>query len=235
MKLRTRAATEAATAAVPAQKSSTKSERSKAKKKKRAAAATVDGTGAKTGKKAQAKAAKAAAAERSAEEDRRHRDRLRWATFNASAAAAGHLAIWGFTGDAMAGADYMARLSISVPELAASGLTVASLIGGWKGAGMVHLHRLPGVAGLAARPAAAIAASMWGQGTAPVVRDALWAIEPWGTTLAPLLAVAPVAAACWWGLDRRFRQAAPAVRWFARVPLATVTLSALLYAPGAVL
>ncbi|WP_424862153.1 hypothetical protein [Streptomyces sp. MMS24-I29] len=161
--------------------------------------------------------------------------RLRWAAFNATAAAAGHLAIWELTGDPMAGADYMARMVISVPQLAAAGITVGAVVVGWKAAALIHLHKLPGVFGLAARPGAAVGAALWGQGTAPLVADGMAAIEPWGSILAPLLAVGPVAAACWWGLDRRAAQAAPPVRWLARVPLATVTISSLLYAPGVLL
>ncbi|MGW9437955.1 hypothetical protein [Streptomyces sp. NPDC055607] len=163
--------------------------------------------------------------------------RVRWVLYNGTAAAAGHLAIWGLTGDPMAGAAYMGRMSISVPELTAAGLTAGCLIAGWQGAKAVRLHKIPGRAGLAARPVAAVAAAMWGQGTAPLVRDAMYAAEPWGTILAPLLAVGPVAAALWWGLDRRAQAAqliAP-VRWLARIPLATTVLSALLYAPGALL
>ncbi|MEV6936941.1 hypothetical protein AB0N19_21470, partial [Streptomyces sp. NPDC051132] len=161
--------------------------------------------------------------------------RLRWAAFNGTAAAAGHLVIWSVTGDPMSGADYMGHLTMSVPEFAAAGITIGALVAGWKGAALVHLHKLPSVLGLAARPAAALGAAMWGQGTAPVIRDAMYAVEPWGSLFAPLLAAGPLAAACWWGLDRRARQQAPAVRWLARVPLATVTLSSLLYAPGVAL
>lgn len=51
----------------------------------------------------------------------------------------------------------------------------------------------------------------------------------------PLLAVAPIAAACWYGLDRRAAAAhlIRPVRWALRVPLATVVVSSLLYTPGA--
>lgn len=214
LKLSTRAAAApAAPAKVPAQGAKgTKAARTKARKEKLSKTAET---------------AKAAPAERD--------PRSRWAIFNGTAAGAGYLAIWSVTGDPMAGADFMARMTISVPELAATGLTVGSLVAGWKGAALVQLHRLPGVVGVAARPAAAVGAALWGQGTAPVVRDAMYAIEPWGTILAPLLAAGPVAAACWWVLDRRARQLAPAFRWLARVPLATVVTSSLLYAPGAML
>lgn len=81
----------------------------------------------------------------------------------------------------------MARMTISVPQLAAAGLTLVAAYAGWKGAALVQLHRLPGVIGLAARPVAALVAALWGQGTAPFVRDALDAVEPWGTALSPCL------------------------------------------------
>ncbi|MFD8549786.1 hypothetical protein [Streptomyces sp. NPDC059649] len=161
--------------------------------------------------------------------------RLRWVFYNGAAAGAGHLAIWSLTGDPMAGAAFMGRMSHSVPQLAAAGLTFGAAVAGWKGAVLVKLHRLPGLVGLAARPVCAIAAAMWGQGTAPLVADAMAAMEPWGSLLAPLAAAGPVAAACWCGLDRRAAELRPPVRWIARIPLATVTLSALLYAPGALL
>ncbi|WP_327436131.1 hypothetical protein OG279_26190 [Streptomyces sp. NBC_01201] len=163
--------------------------------------------------------------------------RIRWALYNATAAGAGHLTIWAATGDPLAGVDLMARMTISVPQLAAAGLTLVAAYAGWKGAALVQLHRLPGVIGLAARPVAALVAALWGQGTAPFVRDALDAVEPWGTALSPLLAVGPVAAACWYGLDRRAAAAhlIPPVRWVLRIPLATVVVSSLIYGPGAVL
>ncbi|MFD9781904.1 hypothetical protein ACFWZS_34110 [[Kitasatospora] papulosa] len=163
--------------------------------------------------------------------------RLRWALYNGAAAGAGHLTIWAVTGDPLAGVDLMARMTISVPQLAAAGLTLVAAYAGWKATALVQLHRLPGLFGLAARPAGALVAALWGQGTAPLVRDALNTIEPWGTALSPLLAVGPVAAACWYGLDRRAAAAhlVPPVRWVLRIPLATVVVSSLIYGPGAVL
>ncbi|MFD4855133.1 hypothetical protein [Streptomyces atratus] len=166
---------------------------------------------------------------------RERNSRLRWALYNGAAAAAGHLGIWAAAGDPMAGAHYMARMTISIPQLAAAAITAGAAVAGWKGAALVQLHRLPNIYGLAARPAGALAAALWGQGTAPLVAGAMSAIEPWGTLLAPLLAAGPVAAACWWGLDRNVSQTAPPVRWAARIPLATVAVSSLLYAPGALL
>lgn len=161
--------------------------------------------------------------------------RLRWLCFNGAAAGAGHLTVWAVTGDPMAGADLMGRMAVSVPQLAAAGLTVAAVYGGWKAGGF--LSGLPGRLGLVARPLGAVLAGLWGQGTAPLVRDVLDAVEPWGSLLAPLLAAGPLAAACWYGLDRRAAaaQLIPPARWVLRIPLATVVVSSLLYAPGALL
>lgn len=161
--------------------------------------------------------------------------RLRWALYNAAAAGAGHLAIWAVAGDPLAGANLMARMTISIPELAAAGLTLVAAYGGWRAGGF--LRGLPGLFGMAMRPLGAIGAALWGQGTAPLVRNVMDAVEPWGTVLSPLLAVGPVAAACWYGLDRRAAaaQLIPPVRWVLRIPLATVVVSSLLYTPGVVL
>ncbi|WP_228995086.1 hypothetical protein [Streptomyces sp. DH8] len=163
--------------------------------------------------------------------------RIRWALYNGAAAGAGLLTVWALTGDPLAGVDLMARMTISVPQLAAAGLAVTAAYAGWKGAVLIRLHRLPGIFGLAARPVAALVAALWGQGTAPLVADLLDAIEPWGTALSPLLAAGPVAAACWYGLDRPAAAASlvPPVRWALRIPLATVVVSSLIYGPGAVL
>jgi hypothetical protein len=159
--------------------------------------------------------------------------RLRWLAFNASAAAAGHLAIWSVTGDPMAGAHLVARMSTSVPQLGRAVLTGLAAWAGWKGARFIRLHCLPG--GPAICTAAAFGAALWGQGTAPLVADVMTVTRPWSTLLAPLLAVGPLAAACWWLMDRHTTKAATPVRWLARIPLATVVLSSALYAPGALL
>jgi len=171
-----------------------------------------------------AAAAAAAPAPAPAGKTRSPNPRLRWLAFNASAAGAGHLTVWAVTGDPLAGVDLMARMTISIPQLAAAGLTLVAAYGGWRAGALLK--------GLAARPVGALLAALWGQGTAPLVRDVLDVIEPWGTLLSPLLAAGPVAAACWYGLDRTARQSGFPVRWAARVPLATVTVSSLLYAPG---
>ncbi|MCX5106978.1 hypothetical protein [Streptomyces sp. NBC_00439] len=156
--------------------------------------------------------------------------RIRWLLCNGGAAAAGHLVIWSLAGDPMAGAHYVARMTVSVPQLAAAGLTAVAAYGGWR-VGALLRALLPGRIGLAVRPLGAVMAAMWGAGTAPLVQTGLTAIEPWGTLLSPLLATGPLAAACWYGLDRpaaRARLIRP-VRWLARVPLATVVVSSLLY------
>lgn len=179
----------------------------------------------------------AAAAPTTTNPTKERNPRLRWALYNATAAGAGHLTIWAVTGDPLAGVDLMARMTISVPQLAAAGLTLVAAYAGWKATALVQLHKLPGLFGLAARPVGALVAALWGQGTGPLVRDALNTIEPWGTALSPLLAVGPVAAACWYGLDRRAAAAHLALpaRWALRIPLATVVVSSLIYGPGAVL
>ncbi|MFJ9641400.1 hypothetical protein [Streptomyces sp. NPDC101178] len=199
-----------------------------------ASAAVPSGTAglrAKLRRTKRAPAAPAAAGGKSREPN----PRLRWLVFNATAAGAGHLALWTLAGDPMAGVDLMARMTVSVPQLAAAGLTVGAAYGGWKAGGL--LKRLPGLFGMAVRPLGALGAALWGQGTAPLVRDVLDTIEPWGSLLSPLLAAGPLAAACWYGIDRR-AAAAPLTwpaRWVLRIPVATVVVSSLLYAPGALL
>ncbi|MFJ7258224.1 hypothetical protein ACIQWV_38300 [Streptomyces sp. NPDC098085] len=161
--------------------------------------------------------------------------RLWWLLHNGGAAAAGHLVLWSLSGDPMAGAHYMARMAVSVPEVTAAGLTVVAAYGGWRAGGF--LSGLPGRLGLAARPLGAVMAALWGAGSAPLVQSALDSAGPLGTLLSPLLAAGPLAAACWYGLDRRAAAAhlIPPVRWVLRIPLATVVVSSLIYNPGAVL
>ncbi|MFJ5658663.1 hypothetical protein ACIQD5_35700 [Streptomyces microflavus] len=200
-----------------------------------AAPAAPSGTAGMRAKLRRTKRASAPGAPAAAAKVREPNPRLRWLAFNAAAAGAGHLAVWSLAGDPMAGVDLMARMTVSVPQLAAAGLTVGAAYGGWRAGGL--LKGLPGLFGMAVRPLGALGAALWGQGTAPLVRDVLDTIEPWGTLLSPLLAAGPLAAACWYGLDRRAAAAHltwPA-RWVLRIPLATVVVSSLLYAPGALL
>lgn len=169
---------------------------------------------------------------RSAKSSKIANPRLRWLAFNATAAGAGHLTIWSLAGDPMAGVTYIARMAISVPQIAAAAVTLGAAVVAWKAARLIGLHQLPGLLGSFARPVAALAAAAWGQGTAPLINDLVTLTHPWSTLLAPLLAVGPLAAACWWGLDRNVMGARMPLRWAARIPLATIVLSSALYAPG---
>ncbi|MFF0747424.1 hypothetical protein ACFYVL_44295 [Streptomyces sp. NPDC004111] len=160
--------------------------------------------------------------------------RLRWLAYNASAAALGHSLVWGVTGDPMAGADLMSRATISLVPLGVTAAVGVAGYAGWR-AGGVASGLLPGTVSRAARPAGALAAALWAQGTGPLLTQTFAALHPWPVLLAPLLLAAGAGVLCWWALDRRCATWRPATRWVARVPLATVVLSSALYAPGAVL
>ncbi|MFB7957513.1 hypothetical protein [Streptomyces sp. NPDC056045] len=163
------------------------------------------------------------------------KDRWRWLLYNGTAAAAGHLTVWAVAGDPMAGAHYVARMAVSVPQVTAAALTVGAAYVGWRAGGL--LKGLPGPVGLVARPVGALGAALWGSGSAPLVQTGLDSLGSWGTLLSPLLAVAPLTAACWYGPDRMAARAhlIRPVRWLARVPVATVVVSSLLYTSGALL
>ncbi|MFD7868100.1 hypothetical protein [Streptomyces sp. NPDC059783] len=159
--------------------------------------------------------------------------RLRWLAYNGMAGTAGSVALWSLTGDPMEGAALVGQMSASVPQMTAAGLALGAAYVGWRAGGLLSLLLpVPAVVG---RAVAATAAALWGAGTAPLLADVLAESGPWGALLSPALATAPLAAAVWHGLDRRAAGLAPPVRWAARIPLATLTLSALLYAPGALL
>ncbi|MEV7835370.1 hypothetical protein AB0P12_32820 [Streptomyces subrutilus] len=157
----------------------------------------------------------------------------RWLAYNGSAAAVGHGALWLATGNPMGAEPLMAAVVHSVPNCTAFVVTCAVAYGGWRAGGL--LRGLPGLLGIAARPAAAIGAATWGQGTAPLIEDALAATEPWSSMLLPLIAAGMLAGICWWALDSRSATWRPPVRWAARIPLATLALGVGLYAPGAAL
>lgn len=157
----------------------------------------------------------------------------RWVAYNGSAAAVGQAAIYGFTGSWMGAEPLMAAAVHSVPNCGAFVITCGGAYLAWKGAGI--LRGLPGLLGLAARPAAALAAASWGQGTAPLITDVMAATEPWSTLLLPLIAAGLLAGICWWALDSRSASWRAPVRWAARIPLATLALGVGLYAPGAAL
>lgn len=159
--------------------------------------------------------------------------RWRWLFYNGGAAGAGHLAIWSVTGDPMAGADLMGRAMESVVPLGVMAVTAGAVYAGWKAAG--YLRGLPGWAGLVVRPVAAGTAGLWGQGTRPLLTDGMAALHPWPQFFAPLLIAGAAGAACWWLAERRCAAWIRPLRFVARIPLATVVLSSLLYAPGALL
>lgn len=162
--------------------------------------------------------------------------RLRWAAYNASAAAVGHGILSFATGDPWAGAALLGAAMNSLVNVTVFGVTIGAAYIGWKAVKLVGLHKLPGLFGLAARPAGMIGAASWGQGTGELIRTGLAELAPWPVILAPLL----IAGGAGYGLfllERRITRnprRAP-VRWLARVPLATLVVSSLLYAPGALL
>ncbi|MGW2586250.1 hypothetical protein ACWCYZ_33920 [Streptomyces virginiae] len=162
--------------------------------------------------------------------------RLRWAAYNGAAAAAGHGILSFTTGDPWAGAALLAEAMTSLVNVTVFGVTIGAAYVGWHAVKLVCLHKLPGLFGLAARPAGMIGAASWGQGTGELIRTGLAELAPWPVILAPLL----IAGGAGYGLlllERRItRKPRPApVRWLARVPLATLVVSSLLYAPGALL
>ncbi|MFB7983792.1 hypothetical protein [Streptomyces vinaceus] len=159
----------------------------------------------------------------------------RWLVYNGSAALTGHGALWLATGSPWGAEPLMAAAAqpASVANCAMFAVTCAVAYGGWKAGGF--LRGLPGLVGLAARPAAALGAAYWGQGTAPLITDAMAATDPWSSMLLPLIAAGALAGVCWWALDSRSAAWRPPVRWAARIPLATLALGVGLYAPGGTL
>ncbi|MFJ6941174.1 hypothetical protein [Streptomyces sp. NPDC101132] len=158
--------------------------------------------------------------------------RWRWLAYNGGAAAVGHCLLWAVSGDQMAGATVMADINLSLVPVATFTLTCTAALAGWKAGGLL---RGLGLAGLAARPAAAFGAAFWGQGTGPLITDFMAWSAPWSALLAPLAVAGAFGAVCWLYLERHAAGWAQPLRWVARMPLATVTLSSLLYAPGALL
>ncbi|MEU6213084.1 hypothetical protein ABZ891_24710 [Streptomyces sp. NPDC047023] len=159
--------------------------------------------------------------------------RWRWLAYNGGAAAVGHSLLWAAADDPMAGAEFMGRVMTSLVSLGVTVAVVGGAYVGWKAGGL--LKGLPGVAGLAARPAGALGAALWAQGTGPLISDGMAALAPWPVLLAPLAVAGAFGAVCWLYLERHAAGWAAPLRWAARIPLATVTLSSLLYTPGALL
>ncbi|MCX4547236.1 hypothetical protein [Streptomyces sp. NBC_01565] len=159
--------------------------------------------------------------------------RWRWLAYNGSAAAVGHSLLWAAADDPMAGAEFMGRAMTSLVPLGVTVAVVGGAYVGWKAGGL--LKGLPGLAGLAARPAGALGVALWAQGTGPLITDGMAALAPWPVLLAPLAIAGAFGAVCWLYLERHATGWTAPLRWAARVPLATVVLSSLLYAPGALL
>ncbi|XQC77878.1 hypothetical protein ACN6AT_39375 (plasmid) [Streptomyces sp. JL4002] len=159
--------------------------------------------------------------------------RWRWAAYNGGAAAVGHGLLWGVSGDPMAGAVLMADINLSLVPVATFTLTCTAAWAGWK-AGRL-LRWLPGLTGLAVRPVAAAGGALWGQGAGPLITDFMAWSAPWSALLAPLAVAGAFGAVCWLYLERHAAGWAHPLRWASRIPLATVTVSSLLYAPGALL
>lgn len=160
--------------------------------------------------------------------------RWRWLAYNGGAAALGHSLLWGVSGDPMAGATVMADINLSLVPVATFTLTCTAAYAGWKAGGVLR-GVLPGFAGLAVRPAAALGAAFWGQGSGPLITEFMAWSAPWSALLAPLAVAGAFGAVCWLYLERYATGWTAPLRWAARIPLATVILSSLLYAPGVLL
>lgn len=159
--------------------------------------------------------------------------RLRWAAYNASAAAIGHTAIWGATGNAWAGAELMSRVLVSIPNCGAFVVTLGAAYAAYKVT--KPFKGLLGPFAPAAPLGAGVGAAFWGQGTAPQIAEFMDWSAPWSTLLAPLIVAGGVGFLCWVLLDARVAERRPLLRWLARIPLATVVVSSLVYTPGALL
>ncbi|MFB9594035.1 hypothetical protein [Streptomyces racemochromogenes] len=161
--------------------------------------------------------------------------RLRWAAFNGSAAVVGHGIVWGVTGNPWAGAGLMGDVMVSLVPVGTFVVTVgAAVTAGYAG---YKARRILGPLSPAAAPAAAIGAAFWGQGTGDLISAFLERFAPWPVALAPLVIAGTAGYGVWFALERpaRARGWDRARRWLVRIPLATLTISALLYAPGALL
>ncbi|MGW2672521.1 hypothetical protein ACWC5F_31300 [Streptomyces sp. NPDC001272] len=157
--------------------------------------------------------------------------RIRWGFFNATAGAVGYSVLSAAAADPLGGAVYLAQASADAVPLSVLVLTGGAALAGW------HLGRffrgIGGLVGRLASPVGALSAAMWGQGTGPLLTDLYAEAAPWPGMVAPAVLAGGSVVALWWLVDRRFLTRPLLVRWAARIPLATVVLSAALYAPGA--
>ncbi|MFE9259145.1 hypothetical protein [Streptomyces sp. NPDC006879] len=157
--------------------------------------------------------------------------RLRWAAFNASAAAAGLGLVTLATGDPRAGAGLLGDLVVSLVPVGRFVVTVGAAVAagyvGYKFRGLLGPFRAY------ACPAAALGAAFWGQGSDDMIGAFLARFAPWPVLLAPLAIAGAAGYGAWALLDRKAADQGLLLRWLARIPLATLTVSALIYAPGA--
>ncbi|MFD9081663.1 hypothetical protein [Streptomyces erythrochromogenes] len=157
--------------------------------------------------------------------------RIRWGFFNASAGAVGYSVLSAAAADPLGGAVYLAQASADAVPLSVLVLTGGSALAGWQ---LGRFFRgVGGLFGRLASPVGALGAAMWGQGTGPLLTALYAEVDPWPGMVAPAVLAGGSAVALWWLVDRRFLTRPLLVRWVARIPLATVVLSAALYAPGA--
>lgn len=159
--------------------------------------------------------------------------RLRWAAYNGTAALAGHALLYPATGTWSAFEPHMGALMLALPNCGAFVVTIAATYGAYR---IVRpVKGLLGPLAPVAPVAAGIGAAFWGQGTAEPIADFLAWSAPWSVLLAPLLVAGGAGALCWVLLESRAAGWRRPFRWLARIPLATVITSSLLYAPGALL
>ncbi|MER5871945.1 hypothetical protein [Streptomyces sp. NPDC002044] len=159
--------------------------------------------------------------------------RWRWLAFNGTAAVAGHGLIALGTGNARGLEPVMGAVMLSLPPCGAFVVTLGAAYGAYRVAR--PLRGLLGPFAALAPLGAAIGAVFWGQGTGPLIAEFLAWSAPWSTLFAPLTVAGAAGGLCWLLLDSRSAGRRLPLRWLARIPLVTVVLSSLLYAPGALL
>ncbi|MEU8776518.1 hypothetical protein [Streptomyces sp. NPDC048606] len=157
-----------------------------------------------------------------------------WLAYHGSAAAVGHGALWGLTGNRLGGAMLLDSAIVSVVPVTTAAVACCAGWAGWQLGRWLRPY-LP--FGRWAAPVGLFAGLGWGQGATGLVADVFAWAAPWPVLAAPAVIAALAGAGCWAFLDRQAhaRDWAPPLRWAAHIPLATVALSAALHAPGALL
>lgn len=159
-----------------------------------------------------------------------HRNpRVRFTVHNLSAGMVGYSLLGGLGGTPYGGAAFLAQVAVDPVPVSVALVTGAAALVGWQ---LGKVFR--GVGGCFAAlmsPAAAAGCAMWGQGTESLLRPLFADAGQWPGLLAPFVLVTGAGAACWYLIECPVRSRGwvlPA-RWVARVPLAGVVLSSLLY------